>query len=151
MESMDRSMMTSISDFDLSPEIVLGSEEHRRLLVMAMANSGHTADDADWLLHELERARLVPDGSVPRGVVRMGSVVRFHANGQDRTVQLVFPGDADIASGRVSVLTPIGTALIGLRAGQSITWVTRDGRKQVLTVRRVDSPENDGDPGPLAA
>jgi regulator of nucleoside diphosphate kinase len=65
-------------------------------------------------------------------------------------VTLVYPAEADIAEGRISVLTPVGTALIGLRAGQSITWRTRDGRKQVLTVLRVTPPVAD-DPGPEAA
>lgn len=141
---------TSFSDFDLSPEIILGSNEHHRLLVLAMGTSGHTADDADELLHELDRARLVPDQAVPRDVVRMGSIVRYHANGGDRTVQLVFPADADISAGKISVLTPIGTALIGLRAGQSITWLTREGRKQVLTLRAV-LPPGDARPIPPAA
>ncbi len=141
----------TLTDFNLSPEIILGSEDHRRLIVLALAGSGHTADDADGLLYELERAQIVPDPSVPSDVVRMGSPVRYRTNGgEEREVTLVFPAEADIAAGRVSVLTPVGTALLGLRRGQSITWLTRDGRKQVLTVLAVSPPEGD-DPGPLAA
>jgi regulator of nucleoside diphosphate kinase len=52
----------------------------------------------------------------------------------------VFPGDADISTNRVSVLTPIGTALLGLSTGQSIRWKTRDGREQELTVIGVEPP-----------
>ena len=141
----------SIADFDLSPDIVLGSADHRQLIVLAMAGIGHSAEDADGLLYELERAQVVPDEAVPGDVVRMGSTVRFRTNGGDeREVELVYPKDADIGSGRISVLTPIGTALIGLRSGQSITWLTRDGRKQVLTVLGVSQP-GDNSPDPFAA
>ena len=145
--------MTTISmaDFDLSPEIVLGREDHRQLSVLAMAGIGHTPDDSDGLLYELERAKIVADEAVPGDIVRMGSVVRYRANGAgEREVELVYPKDADIEAGRVSVLTPVGTALIGLRRGQSITWLARDGRKQVLTVLAVSPPQGD-DPGPMAA
>lgn len=140
----------SIADFDLSPNIVLGQADHRQLIVLAMAGLGHTAEDADGLLYELERAQVVPDGAVPDDVVRMGSFIRFRANGSgERDVELVYPADADIGAGKVSVLTPVGTALLGLRSGQSITWLTRDGRKQVLTVLGVRQPE-DNSPDPIA-
>jgi regulator of nucleoside diphosphate kinase len=145
--------MTTISmaDFDLSPAITLGHADHRQLIVLAMAGIGHTAEDADGLLYELERAQVVPDGAVPDDVVRMGSFIRFRTDGgNEREVELVYPADADIAAGRVSVLTPVGTALLGLRSGQSITWLTRDGRKQLLTVLGVTQPD-DNSPDPIAA
>lgn len=144
--------MTTLTqaDFRLSPEIVLSKQEHRALLLLAMAGTGHTADESDELLFELERAIVVPDGLVPPDVVRMGSIVTFQTADETRTVQLVYPREADIAQSRVSVLTPIGTALIGLRTGQSITWRTRDDRRQALTVLRVVQPRNEPEP-PAAA
>lgn len=143
----------TLSDIRLSPQIVVGTSEHRQLLVLAMAGRGHTADDADGLLYELERAEVVTDQAVPSDVVRMGSTVRYRSNGgAERVVQLVYPKDADIAHGRVSVLTPVGTALLGLRTGQSITWLTRDGRTQMLTVLNVTPPDGGSDhDGPRAA
>ena len=54
---------------------------------------------------------------------------------------LVYPREADIADGKVSVLTPIGTALIGLAEGQSILWPTRTGASKRLTVLKVDEPK----------
>lgn len=139
----------SLADFNLSPQIVLGSADHRQLISLAMGG----AEDADGLLSELERAQVVPDSALPQDVVRMGSTVRFRTDGgAERSVQVVWPAEADIATGKISVLTPVGTALIGLRAAQSITWLTRDGRKQVLTVLGVTAPESDDDdPGPMAA
>lgn len=144
--------MTTLTqaDFRPSPEIVLSRQEHRALLRLAMAGSGHTADESDELLYELERAMIVPDGLVPPDVVRMGSIVTFQTADETRTVQLVYPKEADIARSRVSILTPIGTALIGLRTGQSITWRTRDDRRQALTVLRVIQPLSEPEP-PTAA
>ena len=82
----------------------------------------------------------------------MNSTVIFRTiGGEERAIQLVFPKDADIAGGRISVVTPVGSALIGLRIGHSITWLTRDGRKQLLTVLSVTHPDGGGEPGPLAA
>ena len=74
---------------------------------------------------------------MPADVVRMGSHVHCRTgDGNERELELVYPADADIDCGRISVMTPIGTALIGLASGQSITWQTR--RLQTLTVLSVD-------------
>ena len=126
----------------LRPAIVVGAVEHRQLMVLAMGGTGHSADAADDLLYEMERARVVPDNKLADDVIRMGSLARYRTHdGQEKDVTLVYPANADISQGKVSVLTPIGTALIGLRSGQSITWLTRDGRKNVLTVLTVTKPE----------
>jgi regulator of nucleoside diphosphate kinase len=78
---------------------------------------------------------------VPSDIVRMGSKVTYRTDsGQHPTVTLVYPVDADIAQGRISVMTPVGTALIGLRNGQSMSWRGRDNRKHMLTVVQVGSP-----------
>lgn len=125
----------------LTPRIILGDTEHHQLLVLAMAGSGHTADAGDDLHYELDRARIVPAAKLPHDVVRMGSSVTYRPDtGAERTVTLVYPAHADISSGRVSILTPVGTALIGLRAGQSITWMSRDGHMRMLTVLSVSQP-----------
>jgi regulator of nucleoside diphosphate kinase len=117
-----------------------------------MSGIDHTPDESDTLMHELERARVVPDSAVPNDIVRMGSVVFYRtASGEQRAVQIVLPKDADIAQGRISIMTPVGIALIGLRTGSSISWRTRNGRKEVLTVLGVVGPRGGGDPGPIAA
>ena len=143
----------SLHDLRLTPNILVSESDNRQLTVLALAGSGHTTDEADDLLHELERARIVADRDLPPDIVRMGSLVHFRSgDGRETIAQLVFPEEADIASRKVSVLTPVGTALIGLRSGQSITFAARDGRSQMLTVLQVDHPEPDeDDPGPVAA
>lgn len=123
------------------PKITVSQSDHERLMGLAMATADRAPEVADELIAEMERARIVPANAVPAGVVRMGSTVAFATEGgPPRRVTLVFPVDADIAAGRVSVLTPIGAALIGLSEGQSIVWTTRDGRQQQLTVHAVESP-----------
>jgi regulator of nucleoside diphosphate kinase len=123
-----------------TPTLIISDFDRRRLSALAAAAMDRAPDLADGLIAELERATVVGADSVPAGVVRMGSTVTFRAgDGAARRVTLVFPGDADIAEGRISILTPVGTALIGLSEGQSMTWTTRDGREQELTVLAVDA------------
>lgn len=140
--------MQQLHTLPLRPAIVIGEADHRQLLGLAMAS----ADAADDLLDEMERADIVPDAELPAEVVRMGSAVIYRPNGDpQRMVQLVYPKDADIAAGRISVLTPIGTALLGLHKGQSISWQARDGRRHVLTVLWVGAAETLDGEGPEAA
>lgn len=118
---------------------MISRSDHDRLMRLAASRSGREAQAADELFDELARARIVTDDRLPSDVVRMGGALTFRADaGQERRVTLVFPEDADIAEGKVSVLTPIGAALIGLSAGQSIDWKARDGRPHRLTVESVE-------------
>tara|TARA_R110002124_G_scaffold1797_18_gene11624 strand:+ start:18307 stop:18723 length:417 start_codon:yes stop_codon:yes gene_type:complete len=123
----------------LRPQISIAQSEHAQLLALAAAGSGNaSASAADELLAEIERARVVPDAKLKPDVVRMGSRVHYRTDRHDLVdVTLVYPAQADISQAKISVLTPIGAALIGLKTGQSITWRSRDGRKQVLTVLAV--------------
>ncbi|MBL8597032.1 MAG: nucleoside diphosphate kinase regulator [Devosia sp.] len=142
----------TLSELRLSPPLTLARSDHQQLARLALAGSGHSADAADDLLYELDRAQIVDDPKMPTDVVRMGSRVRFRTGRDERHVTLVWPAEADIAERRVSVLTPVGTALLGLRSGQSITFRTRDGRPQMLTVLGVLPPEGEhDDDGPRAA
>ncbi len=126
--------MQSVRKYDLKPRIVLAEDDHKTLMALARAGS----DAAEDLLYEVERASVVPNGKLKSTVVRMGTTVTYRPdNGAERTVTLVYPAEADIAEGKISVLTPIGTALIGLDEGQSITWEARNGKKHVLSVVSV--------------
>lgn len=143
---------TTLQEFTLSPDIVLCTEDQRRLRDLAHAGLNMASTVADDLLYELDRANVVPPEQMSPDVVRMGSTVRYRtSDGDQREVTLVFPGQADIEQNRVSVMTPIGAALIGIRKGQSITWITRDGRKQVLTALHVTQSEIDTPEPPAAA
>lgn len=120
------------------PVIQLSQGEHVRLTTLANAAMVKNPDVADELLAELERARIVAESKLADTVVRMGSTVTYSAEDVERRVTLVYPGEADIGAGRISVLTPVGAALIGLKEGQSIDWKARDGRTHRLTVLKVE-------------
>lgn len=124
------------------PAITISHSDHEKLNRLAESIADRNPDVADQLFAELERARVVADAQLPREVVRMGSTLRFTTDaGEDRVVTLVLPNEADIAAGKVSILTPIGAALIGLSAGQSIDWTARDGRTHRLTVESVEAAD----------
>jgi len=75
-------------------------------------------------------------------VVRMGSTLSYTADeGEPQKVTLVFPVEADIEKGKISVTTPVGTALIGLSVGQSIDWTDRSGKSHRLKVIAVHPEE----------
>nr|WP_319485956.1 nucleoside diphosphate kinase regulator [uncultured Cohaesibacter sp.] len=123
------------------PRITLTQTDHKRLTLLAEENADRMASVTDALFVELDRARVVPDRKIAENTVRMGSGVCFSSDLEEtRQISLVFPGQADIDKGRISILTPIGAALIGLSTGQSMDWTTRDGRTQRLTVEAVDPP-----------
>lgn len=123
------------------PAITITRTDSERLWLLADSLAGRNPMVAEELIAELDRAKVVDDGRLPANVVRMGSSLRFTSDlGEDRHVTLVFPGEADIAEGKISISTPIGVALIGLSSGQSINWTARDGRTHRLTVETVEAP-----------
>lgn len=88
---------------------------------------------------ELERAIVVAQGQIASSVVTMYSHVRYldESSGLYRQIQIVFPEDADVDQGKVSVLAPVGAALLGLEVGQSIDWVFPTGETRRLRVQEV--------------
>jgi regulator of nucleoside diphosphate kinase len=131
------------------PKIALLAADHERLSALADAAMYNDPETAEMLTEELERARVITRGRAPKEIVRMGSDVLFRDDTTRaiRQVTLVFPGEADIARNKISVLTPVGSALIGLRTGQSIGWRMRNGETKRLTVLKVVEPqEHNGKP-----
>lgn len=120
------------------PRIVISRDDFETLSNLAEIAAPDQKAAADLLQRELQRARIVAPEKLDPGIVRIGAFVRYRLGaGPERTVQLVLPYQADIAHNRVSVLTPVGAALIGLSHGQAIRFTVTDGRSQVLQVTRV--------------
>lgn len=119
--------------------IVVGAVDHDRLTGLAQNALDRIPEMAEDLLAEMDRATITDP--VPEDVVRMGSNVTFRS-GSDaaKSITLVYPGQADIAQNKISILTPLGTALIGLTAGQSVVWIARDGKERVLEIAAVEPP-----------
>lgn len=126
------------------PQILIGEREETRLTALATSAmlTGRSEYVARVLLAEMERADLVPDAELPQTVVRMNSRVAFEIDGGERReAELVFPGEPNIDAGKISVLTPIGAALIGLSPGQMMMLKGVDGRPHKLRVVSVEPPE----------
>ncbi len=121
------------------PNIVIGEYDHERLSQIAESAQNRAPDVAEDLMAELDRAKVVADKSVPGTTVQMGSTVEFETDdGQHRKLTLVYPAEADIEQNKISILTPIGTALIGLSPGQQMTWTDRDGDLRTLKIHAVE-------------
>jgi regulator of nucleoside diphosphate kinase len=94
----------------------------------------------DLLRQEVARAIVLTDDDSPATFVRLNSVVDYMdlLSGRTRTLALVLPQEADLEQNRVSVVTPIGAALLGLVPGLPFVWTAADGRTQALVVLRVE-------------
>lgn len=131
---------------NLEQAIMITDADLRRLQPVLEQHDSPASDSLDT---ELRRAVVVPQRAVPADVVTMNSEVVYEdcATSSQRVVRVVFPKDADASSGRVSVLAPIGSALLGLRVGQSIEWPVPHGTKRVRVVEVRYQPEANGDFG----
>jgi len=91
------------------------------------------------LADELDLAIVVPLDRIPRDVVTMNTRLIYadESTGVTREVELVYPNEADPLAGKISILAPVGCALLGLRAGQSIDWNLPNGQVHRLRVERV--------------
>jgi regulator of nucleoside diphosphate kinase len=110
--------------------------------------SGRNREAAEALESELVQAKIVAPEEIPPDVVTMNSTVRFvdEDSADERVITLVYPKDADPAEGKVSVLAPVGAALLGLSVGQRIEWPVPGGRVKKLRIAAVlYQPEAAGD------
>lgn len=129
-------------------QIVITEYDRDRLtaLIRELDRPG-TADDLSALAGELGRAQIVAPEQVPGDVVTMNSAVTLVdvESAEEMEVTLVFPSDADAAAGRISVLAPVGTAIIGFREGDTIEWPVPSGVR-TLRIEKVNyQPEAAGD------
>src|SRR5689334_14241831 len=100
-----------------TPSIVLTSNDVQRLETMLDSAQYRDAPGAEALRAELERARVVAPQELPRDVISMNSTAECvdEASGRARALTLVYPREADAAQGRISVLAPVGAALLGMK------------------------------------
>lgn len=109
------------------------------LIQSARLDSRVSVENLNALARELARATAVPEGEVPADVVSMNSSVTFVdlATGEEENYTLVYPRDADLMQDKISVLAPIGTALLGYRVGDEIEWQVPAGTRR-LKITRVE-------------
>ncbi len=135
----------------MSERSILITDHDRRRLLEALrdAYSGDYRGSAylNDLMGELEKAKIVDLHEVPPDVITMNSKVRLMDLDEQDVIEftLVFPQDADLRSARVSVLAPIGTAVLGYRVGDAIKWSVPDGVRNLVVLELLYQPESAGD------
>lgn len=118
-------------------------EKLRGLVEGRRSTSARDQENLAMLTNELERAEIVRSDSISTDAVIMDShvLVRDLNSGIDSSYTLVFPRDADIAQGKISILAPIATALLGYREGDEIEWPTPGGWRRLRIVKVLYQPE----------
>lgn len=117
------------------------------LIASACDLEEENCDHLDDLIQELNRAKIVDPKEVPADVITMNSMVVLKDLETDKntTYTLSFPNDADINLGQISVLAPIGTAILGYREGDIIEWSVPSGKKRLMVDKILYQPESAGD------
>jgi regulator of nucleoside diphosphate kinase len=119
----------------------------REQLFEARRLAGASASSLAKLEMELNRATVIAPTEVPPDVITMNSQVRLLDldTGEEMIFTLVFPAQADIAESKISVLAPIGTAMLGYRVGDTFTWEVPDGERTLEVKELLYQPEAAGD------
>lgn len=119
------------------PAIFVSPDDHEELIDLALKGLGRSPGAA-LLLQEMQRAKVIDN--LPPSVLAMNDRVAFEYDGRDyRDFQLVYPNCANFADGRISVLMPVGAALIGLAEGDTMWWPDNMGDTHRLTITKVRS------------
>lgn len=125
-------------------QIYLTDQDFQRLQILVSEAVGAVAETLD---EELARANVVAQKDIPHDVVTMNSKIEYVdlKTGDKNIISLVYPQDANFEEGKISVLAPIGAALLGLRAGESIDWKLPSGQiKKVKVEQILFQPEAEG-------
>ncbi len=134
-----RNRKIHVTDFDM--------QRLRQLLEGTKFWNERDRNYLEALEEELDRAITVPSKEIPSDVITMNSEVRVKDmdTGKEMTFRLVFPGEADYERGKLSILAPIGTALIGYRKGDIIEWNVPAGIRRLRVLEVLYQPEAAGD------
>ena len=130
--------------------IIVTSEDFRRLEQLLDSEFVQAIDPKKYLMDlesELMRAEIVDAANVPHDVITMDSTVRLRDldTGELETYTLVYPDQANIAENKLSILAPIGTAIIGYRVGDNICWQVPGGRRRWQVEEILYQPEKEGE------
>ncbi|MDX9930467.1 MAG: nucleoside diphosphate kinase regulator [Bacteroidales bacterium] len=131
-------------------KIILNRIDHARIrkrIINALEARSIESQEAEMLLSELARATIVEPEEMPSDVVTMHSVVtlRFLNNNRKLKVQLVYPDEANLRENKISIFSPVATAIIGYRAGDEIDWAVPGGMTRIRIEDIIYQPEAMGD------
>jgi len=128
--------------------IFITAEDRKRLEAILMRPmADRDREDVRELVIELQRATVVPAAEIPPDVITMNSRARLLDLDQNETLDytLAYPQDADFSQGRISVIAPIGAALLGYRVGDEIQWAVPGGTRRLRVEEVLYQPEAAGD------
>jgi regulator of nucleoside diphosphate kinase len=128
-----------ITDFDL--------KRLKKLLQTSSKTGERKNSYLEQLRKEVEKAVVVPSEDIPKDVITMNSKVSLIdlESMKELVYTLVFPEDTDSLSGKISVLAPVGTALLGYRVGDVIEWDVPAGKRRLKVKEILYQPEASGD------
>jgi regulator of nucleoside diphosphate kinase len=130
------------------PTITITTRDYERLEKLLDSLSAEQYEKVEALADELGRADVVSPQTVPAGVVTMNSRVKFTVLSTKKsfTYTLVYPQDMDGSADKISVLAPVGSALLGLTVGQEIEWTLAENKTTRVRIDSVEyQPEDSGD------
>lgn len=130
MKKRDNGLVLCKDDYEVILSYLRGSQN----------KSGFDRHNAAEMEAELKKAKLVDKDHFPQDVVRLNSKVKIAEETQDKVLELtlVTPDKADIREGKISIMAPIGTALIGFRQGQKVAWQVPAGKKTFTIINVVN-------------
>jgi regulator of nucleoside diphosphate kinase len=128
---------------DAETTIILTQEDYEKLTNLLRSTHFKASEHLE---EEISRAQVVPQADVPHDVVTMNSRVIFldEETGKESEVILVYPQDANVTAKKISILAPVGIALIGLRVNQSIDWPLPNGSTRKIKIVSVLSQSEVG-------
>ena len=122
--------------------------DHKRLMRLiedALNGVTEQSNSLRSLQVELARATVVNAEELPRDVVTMRSRVLIMLDDEEKEITLVYPNEANLSTGKISILSPVGTAIIGYRVGDVVNWLTPGGLKRIRIKKVLYQPEASGD------
>lgn len=130
--------------------IYLSVQDADRLRTLLPTLGRNNLPDSDYvksLESEVNRATIVPSDRMSNEVVQMNSRVRLTdlTTGEESEFQIVYPSEADFENGRISVLSPVGTALLGCRVKDTVSWNVPGGTRKLKIEKIMDRPKAVGD------
>jgi len=128
-------------------DIFVTEEDYQRLsnVLLGAGRNPKNREHVEHLEAELDRAHVVPPTEIPPDVVTMNSEIalRDQDTGEEMVYTLVFPGEANVSQRKLSILAPLGTAVLGYRAGDIIEWTVPGGTRRLEVQRVIYQPERD--------
>ena len=131
----------------MTRKIMITEKDYAKLIELIQKEREFGSDDKKEHLKELESelslAQIVPANMIPKGVITMNSKVllRDMTSGEDMPYELVYPEEADLLEDKISILAPIGTAVLGFKEGSIINWRVPEGMVKLKVKKVLYQPE----------